>query len=218
MSNIMKAISKVITFIFVIALLSQTSQAQVSLTINKSNNAPNPVLSGVPFTYTIGYSWSGGIPTGGTLIIQDHLPPGLDAIYPYTNYPANTTYNSGTNTVTYTQTGINTTAGSGVLMVYAAFQVGVTCNGTQICDTARIQMQGSPAWVYSNSSCATASAANHWTFENELYAGCAATCPPSPPNDVIFRVRIVNPSGPYGGLNMTKMKLTYSLPALPAQS
>jgi uncharacterized repeat protein (TIGR01451 family) len=142
------------------------------------------------------------------LIIEDALPPGLDALPPYTNYPGSTTYNGVTNTVTYTQTGITTTAGSGVLQVYAAYKIGVTCNGTQVCDTARIrEPQGN--WVRSNASCATASASNHWTFENELYAGCAAC----PGNDVVFRVKIINPSGPYGGLNLTNLQLAYSFPA-----
>jgi len=210
----MKSITRVIALFVIIMFVSSAASAQVTLTINKSNSAPNPVQSGVPFTYTIGYSWSGGVPAGGTLVIQDILPPGLDALPPYTNYPSSTTFNGVTNTVTYTQTGIVTTAGSGVLLVYAAFKIGVTCNGTQICDTARIQepQVPNPKWVYSNSSCATASALNNWTFKNELYAGCAATCTPGPTNDVIFRVDIFNFAGYYGGLNLTNLSLNYSFP------
>ncbi len=207
MITTMKSLGKAIVFFVVIAFMSGAALAQVTLTINKSNNAPTPVPSGVPFTYTIGYSWSGGIPAGGTLIIQDALPTGLDPLFPYTNYPSSTTISG--NTVTYTQTGITTTAGSGVLQVYAAFKVGVTCNGTRVCDTARVKEQGSQTWISSAPSCSIASATNNWTFENELYAGCAAC----PANEVIFRVKIINPAGWYGGLNMTNMKLTYSLPA-----
>lgn len=204
----MRTFHRLLSVVACLSIVSASALGQVTLTINKSNNAPTPVASGVPFTYTIGYSWSGGVPSGGTLIIEDALPAGLDANYPYTNYPGSTTYNGVTNTVTYTQTGITTTAGSGVLQVYAAYKFGTTCNGTRVCDTARIrEPQGT--WVYSNSSCATASAANHWTFENELYAGCAAC----PGNDVVFRVKIMNPSGPYGGLNLTNLQLNYSFPA-----
>jgi uncharacterized repeat protein (TIGR01451 family) len=203
----MNKMLRAILLVAISAICCGTVYGQVTLNINKSNNAPSPVQSAVPFTYTIGYSWSGGIPSGGTLIIQDVLPASLDAIAPYTNYPGNTTFASGTNTVTYTQTGISSTAGSGVLQVYVQFKQGVTCDGTVACDTARIQ-EPQGKWTVSNSSCAKAKASNNWTFENELYAGCAAC----PGNDVIFRVKIMNPSAQVGGLNMTNVTLNYSFP------
>ncbi len=203
----MKALMKSAVVAAFVLINFASAYGQVTLNINKANNAPVPVQSGVPFTYTIGYSWSGGVPASGTLIIQDVLPASLDALSPYTNYPSGTVYSSGTNTVTYTQTGITATAGSGVLQVYVQFKQGTTCDGTVACDTARI-MESQGRWLNSNASCATAKAHNNWTFENQLYAGCAAC----PGNDVIFRVIIMNPTGQVGGLNMTNVQLNYSFP------
>ena len=179
-----------------------------TLTINKSNDAPIAgVKSGVQFTYTIGYNWSGGVPTGGTLVIQDIVPSPLIVV---ATSPATAVVVGST--VTYTVTGISATAGSGVLQVIVEFPAGTTCNGTMVCDTARIRegngAAGNSPWVTSNASCATALATNNWQFQNQLFAGCAACAG----NDIIFRVVVLNPAGPYGGLNLSPVSLNYSFP------
>ncbi|GEM_PF-5068742 len=181
-----------------------------TLTINKSNDAPAAgVQSGVPFTYTIGYNWSGGVPAGGTLIIQDIVPAPLIVVSAAPSCGATAVI--GGNTVTATHSGIVTTAGSCVLQITVEYPVGTTCPGTSVCDTARIAEQGSnPVWVYSNPSCSKALATNNWQFSNQLYAGCA----PCAGNDIIFRVYALNPSGPYGGLNLGNVTLNFSFPAL----
>jgi uncharacterized repeat protein (TIGR01451 family) len=179
-----------------------------TLTINKSNDAPGAgIKSGIQYTYTIGYNWSGGIPTDSTLVIQDLVPSSLIVL---ATSPA-TAIISG-NLVTYTVTGITASAGSGVLQIIVEFPAGTTCPQTSACDTARIEQgrigTGNPTWVYSNPSCATALATNNWTFDNVLYAGCAACAG----NDIIFRVDVMNLAGYYGGLNLNPITLTYSFP------
>ena len=196
------------SLLFVILLLSETVFGS-TLTINKSNNAPTAgVQSGVPFTYTIGYNWSGGVPSGGTLIIQDMVPAPLIVISAAPSCGATAVVVG--NTVTCTHTGITSTAGSCVLQITVEYPPGTTCPGTNVCDTARIAEQGSnPVWVYSNASCSRSLATNNWQFNDQLYAGCA----PCAGNDIIFRVYALNPSGPTGGLNLGNVTLNFSFPA-----
>ncbi|MFI5201964.1 MAG: hypothetical protein ACHQNE_06225, partial [Candidatus Kapaibacterium sp.] len=186
-----------------------------TLTINKSNDAPAAgVQSGVPFTYTIGYNWSGGVPAGGTLIIQDMVPAPLIVLSVAPSCGAFAVVGPG-NLVTCTDSGIVSTGGSCVLQIIVEFPAGTTCPGTTVCDTARIAEQGSnPVWVYSNSSCAKALATNNWQFYDQLYAGCAACAG----NDIIFRVYALNPSGPTGGLNLGNVNFNFSFPAISGAS
>ena len=48
--------------LFLIIGLSTNILSAQTLNISKSNNATNPIASGLAFTYTITYSWSGGAP------------------------------------------------------------------------------------------------------------------------------------------------------------
>ena len=187
--------------LLLIGASSLVAQQGVTLTLSKSSNAPTPVPSGQPFTYTLAYGWSGGAP--GTITIIDTLPPQLDVI---STLPSATI--SG-NIVTFTLSGLTASAGAGTVQINARFKPGVTCNGTRACNTASIKGptagdKGTP----SNVICVTASAQNKWSIDKALVAGCAID------NDVIFRVCLINPSGgDIGGLNLTNVQLSDIVPA-----
>lgn len=177
------------------------ASAQVSLTIDKTHNAPTPVPSGQVFTYTIAYSWSGGVP--GTILIDDVVPPELDVI---STIPAASV--SGNN-VQFALTGLTGTAGAGTVQINVRFKPGVTCPDTRACNVATISREGvADSDVTSEEACAIATATNKWTIEKTLFAGCALD------NEVIFRICIKNPSGGnIGGLNLNDVVLTDILPA-----
>jgi len=180
------------------SLLAQNSN--ITLTLTKTHNAPTPVPSGQAFTYTLAYGWSGGAP--GTLVITDAVPVELDVI---STLPSSTI--SGNN-VTFQISGLTASAGAGTVQINVRFKPGVTCDGTRACNTAQIQVKGEDRKVASNTTCATATAQNKWTFEKALFAGCAVD------NDVIFRITVINPSGgDIGGLNLTNVQLADVLPA-----
>ncbi|MEO5931122.1 MAG: hypothetical protein ABIR47_14415 [Candidatus Kapaibacterium sp.] len=188
--------------IFAHSLTAQTNG--ITLTLSKAHNAPTPVPSGQTFTYTLAYGWSGGAP--GSLVINDVVPPELDVLSALPGTPTSTIVG---NTVTFTLSGLAASAGAGTVQINVRFKPGVTCSGTRACNSATIQLQGNNnPKVTSNSVCATATAANKWTFEKALVAGCAVD------NDVIFRICVMNPSGgDVGGLNLTSAQLTDVLPA-----
>ena len=176
------------------------AQGGVSLTIGKSQNAPTPVPSGQTFTYTISYSWSGGVP--GPLVITDTIPSNLDIV---STVPASTV--SG-NVVQFTLTGLTGTAGAGTVQINVRFKPGVTCPDERACNTAWIREEGGAAPVKSTQVCATATATNKWTFEKTLFAGCALD------NEVIFRICVKNPSGGnIGGLNLNDVTLSDIVPS-----
>jgi uncharacterized repeat protein (TIGR01451 family) len=176
------------------------AQSNITLTLSKTHNAPTPVPSGQTFTYTLAYGWSGGAP--GTLVITDVVPPELDVI---STLPVATVTG---NTVVFQITGLTASAGAGTVQINVRFKPGVTCPGTRACNSATIEVKGGNTKVTSNTTCATATAQNKWTFEKALVAGCAVG------NDVIFRVCVMNPSGgDIGGLNLTNVQLTDVLPA-----
>ncbi len=178
-------------------------KAQINLTITKSNNAPNPVPSGQPFTYTITYSWSGGAP--GTLYIVDNVPAALDVLSTLPGAPVATI--SG-NQVTFVLTGLTMSSGSGTVQINARFKPGVTCGGVQACNRAGISTQPDGEFVYSNSNCViSAEPVNRWTLVKELIAGCAVD------DEIIFRIRISAPSGNnIGGVNLNVQSLIDILP------
>jgi uncharacterized repeat protein (TIGR01451 family) len=179
--------------------VSSTTFSQVSLTVTKSNNAPNPIPSGQPFTYTIVYSWSGGAP--GTLYIVDNVPAGLDVISALPTSPISSIVG---NQVTFALSGLTLPSGSGTIQINAMFKPGVTCGGAKICNKAAITTNlNSGTFVWSNDDCVTAAVpTNKWTFEKELVSGCALD------DEVVFRIKIINPwGGDIGGLNLTNINL-----------
>lgn len=202
------SLAKLFPLIITLMLLSAhalMAQSGITLTLSKTNNAPNPVPSGQPFTYTLSYGWSGApwtVGSPGTVIINDVVPPELEVI---STIPAATVVG---NNVTFTITG-TTTNQAATVQINVRFKPGVTCPGTRACNSASIRVEGGNAQpVVSNTSCATATAQNKWTFEKSLIAGCALN------NDVIFRICVMNPSGgDIGGLNLTNVQLTDVLPA-----
>lgn len=200
-TNRLKYLYLVIALIFVgIIPLNATN-----ITISKTNNAPNPIPSGQPFTYTITYGWSGGAP--GTLYITDTIPSTLEVISAAPGGPVSSI--SG-NTVTFEINGLNLPSGSGTVQINARFKPGVTCEGETACNVAAITDEPErDEWVYSSESCVTAAAPeNKWQFKKELFAGCAID------NEVIFRISITDPTGSdVGGLNLTNINLEDMLPA-----
>ena len=191
--------------IFSLFALPIPALSQISLSISKSNNAPTPVQSGQPFTYTITYSWSGGAP--GTLYIVDNVPASLDVL---SALPGNPISSIIGNQVTFTLTGLTLPSGSGTVQINARFKPGVTCGGVRACNIAEITTDlHSGVLIKSNSDCVTsATPTNKWQFEKEWIAGCAVD------DQVIFRIKIVNPAGSdIGGVNLTNINLTDILPA-----
>ncbi len=206
LSEIERSILCRFCWIFVVLFLGMplVSEAQISLTINKTNNAPNPIPSGQPFTYTITYSWTGGAP--GTLYIIDNLPPSLDVI---SALPASPISSISGNVVTFILTGLTLPSGSGTVQINARFKPGVTCEGELACNKAGISTSKEGPYTYSQESCVKAGRpVNKWTFEKEWIAGCACD------DEVIYRIKIINPAGgDIGGLNLTNVSITDMLPA-----
>ena len=166
-----------------IIAVSSTAFSQVTLTVTKSNNAPNPIPSGQPFTYTIVYSWSGGAP--GPLYIVDNVPAGLNVISALPTSPISTIVG---NQVTFALSGLTLPSGSGTIQINAMFAPGVTCGGTRLCNKAAITTNlNGGAFVWSNDDCVTAATpTNKWTFEKELVSGCALD------DEVVFRIKIIS--------------------------
>lgn len=188
-----------------IFMIPSIADAQIQLSISKSNNAPNPIQTGAPFTYTITYSWSGGAP--GTLYIMDQVPNTLDLLSALPGSPISTI--SGNNIV-FALTGLTLPSGSGTVQINARFKPGVTCGGTRACNTAEISLSNTPnSGVKSNEDCVTAATpTNKWQFEKEWIAGCAVD------DEVIFRIKVVNPAGSdIGGINLTNVTLDDFIPA-----
>jgi len=193
-----------LVLLFLIIGLSTNILSAQTLTISKSNNATNPIASGLAFTYTITYSWSGGAP--GTLYITDNVPAALDVISALPASPISTI--SG-NQVTFVLTGLTLPSGSGTVQINTKFKPGVTCGGTKACNRASISLSpNSGNAVVSNEDCVTAATpTNKWVFEKRLIAGCAID------DEVIFQISITSPPGSdIGGLNLTNLSLSDFLP------
>ncbi len=203
--NLKAKMIRVFVVIASLILLQGMAEAQITYTISKTNNAPNPIPSGQPFTYTITYSWSGGAP--GTLYIVDNIPASLQVI---SALPASPVSQIIGNQVTFTISGLTLPSGSGTVQINAKFKPGVTCGGTRACNVAGISVNpNSDEFVYSNESCVTAAEPqNKWQFEKEWIAGCAVD------DEVIFRIKVVNPAGSdIGGLNLTNLSLDDFIPS-----
>jgi uncharacterized repeat protein (TIGR01451 family) len=188
---------KLLLYVFLLSfvfLIPSESFTQITYSVSKSNNAPTPIQSGLPFTYTITYSWSGGAP--GTLYIQDIVPPELEVLSALPSSPVSTI--SG-NTVNFAISGLTLPSGSGTVQINARFPEGVTCGGIQACNTAMItDDRESDKWEESNESCViSAEPVNRWELSKTKIAGCALD------DEVVYRICITAPSGNnIGGLNL----------------
>ncbi len=203
--------SKLKYFMYLLAVFSllviPTNEAysQVTYSISKSNNAPTPIQSGQPFTYTITYNWSGGAP--GTLYIEDIVPSALDVLSALPSGPISTI--SG-NTVNFAISGLINPSGSGTVQINARFKPGVTCEGVEVCNEAQItDNRDGGVWIKSNSSCVISDKPeNKWQLKKEKIAGCAID------DEVVYRICITSPSGSdIGGLNLYIDSLEDLLPA-----
>ena len=189
--------TKYTLFIFLFSfvfLIPNMTYSQITYSVSKSNNAPTPIQSGLPFTYTITYNWSGGAP--GTLYIQDVVPPELEVLSALPSSPVSTI--SG-NTVNFAISGLTLPSGSGTVQINARFTPGVTCGGVQACNTAMItDDRESDKWEESNESCViSAEPINRWELSKTKIAGCALD------DEVVYRICITAPSGnDIGGLNL----------------
>ncbi len=208
--SIGKLPSKLKYFTYLLAVFSllviptNETYSQITYSISKSNNAPTPIQSGLPFTYTITYNWSGGAP--GTLYIQDNIPADLEVLSALPSSPISTI--SG-NTVNFAISGLVSPSGSGTVQINARFLPGVTCEGIQACNVAEISdNRDSGPWIKSNSSCVTsAKPENKWQLKKEKIAGCAID------DEVVYRICITSPSGSdIGGLNLYLDSLEDLLP------
>lgn len=190
---------------------TQTAMAQsVVLTINKTHDAPTPVPSGQVFTYTIAYSWTGGIgwstSTPGTLVITDAVPATLDVISAAPGGPISSIVG---NNVTFNLTNITSPAGAGTVQINVRFKPGVTCPNTRACNIAEIRAPKYDAFARSNESCATATASNKWQFRKDYISGCIVDS-----GSIVYRISLINPAGnDIGGLNLGSITLTDFLPA-----
>lgn len=189
---------------------TQAAMAQsVVLTIDKTHDAPTPILSGQVFTYTIAYSWTGATAwstsTPGTLIITDNVPATLDVISAAPGSPVSTIVG---NNVTFNLNNITSPAGSGTVQINVRFKPGVTCPNTRACNTAIIRAVGYDAQAVSKESCATATASNKWQFRKDYISGCIVDS-----GAIVYRISLINPAGnDIGGLNLSNITLTDFLP------
>lgn len=191
----------ILSFLVCLIIIPEIVQAQITYTISKSNNAPNPIASGQPFTYTITYSWSGGAP--GTLYIVDNVPSTLDVL---STLPATVPVG---NQVTFVLTGLTLPSGSGTVQINTRFTPGITCGGIKACNRAGItDNPNTGKFTYSNDDCVTsATPTNKWQFEKEWISGCAVD------DEVTFRIKVINPSGSdIGGVNLTNVTLNDIIP------
>lgn len=198
--------SMLLVIIGVMFALPGQADAAITYTISKSHNAPTPIASGQPFTYTITYSWSGGAP--GTLYIQDDVPATLDVLSALPSSPVSTI--SG-NTVNFAITGLTLPSGSGTVQINARFKPGVTCEGVRAINVAGItdDLKDDEGWVWSDETLVISDKpVNKWTFSKDLIAGCALN------DEVIYRICIQRPAGSdIGGLNLYIDSLQDLLPA-----
>jgi uncharacterized repeat protein (TIGR01451 family) len=184
------------------------ARGAVTLTLTKSNDAPNPVPSGQVFTYTLAYSWTGGTgwssTTPGTLVITDLVPTALDVISTAPGFPVGTIAGQ---LVTFNLQA-NAPAGAGTVQINVRFTPGITCDGARACNTATIKVKGQDQTVGSNDDCVIATARNKWEFWKDWVGGCIVDS-----GDVVYRIAVVNPSGnDIGGLNLNTVTLTDFLP------
>lgn len=199
---------KRILYVFVLSmlfLLPAESMAEMTYTISKSNNAPNPIATGQPFTYTLTYSWTGGAP--GTLYITDNVPADLDVLSALPGSPTSTI--SG-NTVTFAISGLSLPSGSGTVQINARFKPGITCGGVTVCNVAYIshEPKGDKKKESGRSCVTSAEPTLKWSFQKDVIAGCALD------DEVIYRICVTRPSGSdIGGLNLIIDSLEDLLPA-----
>lgn len=204
MKNLLHSIGKIPSklkyFTYLLAVFSllviPTNEAysQITYSISKSNNAPTPIKSGQPFTYTITYNWSGGAP--GTLYIKDIVPASLDVLSALPISPISSIVG---NTVNFAITGLTNPSGSGTVQINARFKPGVTCEGVEACNVAQITNDlKTDKWIESNSTCVISDKPeNKWQLKKEKIAGCAID------DEVVYRICITSPSGSdIGGLNL----------------
>ena len=101
--SLLKRLGYLAAMVFMsLLLMTSIPDAQIQLSISKTNNAPNPIQTRAPFTYTITYSWSGGAP--GTLYIIDQVPNTLDVL---SALPGSPISNISGNNVVFTLTGLD---------------------------------------------------------------------------------------------------------------
>ncbi len=212
-SGIRRCLLPLMLAIIGLCVLSHTqvamAQSGMSLTITKTNDAPSPVPSGQVFTYTLAYSWTGGIGwsplTPGTLIITDAVPATLDVISAAPGSPISTIVG---NNVTFTLNNISSPAGAGFVQINVRFKPGVTCPGTRACNVAFIRAVGFDAQASSNDNCVTATASNKWQFQKTYISGCIVDS-----GSIVYRIDLINPAGnDIGGLNLSGISLTDFLP------
>jgi uncharacterized repeat protein (TIGR01451 family) len=185
------------------------AQAATLINFSKSTNAPNPVEAGVEFLYTIGVSWTGGVPLDGTIQLSDVIPTGLQFV---SSLPTATVTGSGTSPYIYKATGITSTAGSVTWQIKVQFAPGATCPGARACNEARAGQGNAPtSWITSNRVCATAKATNFWTIQKSPYTPCSIVDDGFSSREFVYRLRFINPQAPYG---MT-MKIVDFIETLP---
>ena len=214
MKNLLQRIGKIPNnlkyFTYLLAgfslLVIPTNEAysQITYSISKSNNAPNPIQSGQPFTYTITYNWSGGAP--GTLYITDNVPASLDVLSALPSSPTSTITG---NLVTFAISGLSLPSGSGTVQINARFKPGITCGGIEACNVAGISdtRDGEPKFFTEKSCVTSAEPTMNWGFRKDVIAGCALD------DEVIYRICITRPSGTdIGGVNLMIDSLQDLLP------
>lgn len=215
MKNLLHSIGKIPSklkyFTYLLAVFSllviPTNEAysQITYSISKSNNAPTPIKSGQPFTYTITYNWSGGAP--GTLYIKDIVPASLDVLSALPISPISSIVG---NTVNFAITGLTNPSGSGTVQINARFKPGVTCEGVEACNVAQITNDlKTDKWIESNSTCVISDKpTNPWKFVKTVYAGCAVD------DIVIYKIYIyATPGSIIGGHNLIIDSMEDLLPA-----
>ena len=189
-----------------------TGNSSITLTLSKGlidATQASPICSGQQFQYTLTYNWSGGVP--GPLVLVDNVPAVLDVVGATVGQsPSPSSPTILGNVVTFNLAGFTTSSGSITVSITVRFKPGVTCDGTQACNRATLQLKDDAAsTVVSNEVCVTASAVNKWQLQKTVFSvGCGLL-----DGDVVFQIAIINPSGAdVCGMDLMNVKLDDTLP------
>lgn len=197
--------TKRIFLLFSFICLMTSYGYSASLDLVKTVDKATP-LTGESFTYTLQYRCASTTEDCNGVVITDPLPASLEYVsLSGSIHTTNTTYNSGSHTVTFTLQDPLTAGTVGQVTVTVRFPNGTTPNGTAANNTATIS--GSNAASVSSSALATASASSSSNFStSKYYSGGVVD------EYTVYGIELCNDDD-YGSIDIVNLTVVDNLPA-----
>lgn len=200
MNHLLKKLLLFSTFIFMVSLANAAS-----LDLVKTVDKATP-LTGESFTYTLQYRCASTTEDCNGVMITDPLPASVEYVsLSGSIHTTNTTYNSGSHTVTFTLQDPLIAGTVGQVTVTVRFPNGTTPNGTAANNTATIS--ASNAVSVSSTALATASASASNNFSpSKYYSGGVVD------EYTVYGIELCNDDD-YGAIDLINLTVVDNLPA-----